>query len=78
MAQDFSRLEPSRIVVANDDAARRLARSLTISTVCADEILTAMVRDGVLTPRQAFNAHQAMTSAGLDPGDVRRSPNDFR
>lgn len=57
-----------RTVVANENAARELARSLSLATICADDILAAMLRDNVLTRKQASNAHRTMTDAGLDPG----------
>ena len=58
------------VVAANDDSARALAQRHGIRTATAADILRAAVRDGQLSPRQAFTMSRQMTETGCDPGDA--------
>jgi hypothetical protein len=66
----------SVVVVANDDAARSLARKLTIPTASAVDILRAFVKNKNITSAIAYRMYRDMVAV-VDAGDVIRSEADF-
>lgn len=66
------------VVAANDDAARALAAHHGIPTATAADLLQGAVRDGQLTPGQAFDMTRQMTAANCDVGDAIRDASYFR
>ena len=67
----------SVVAVINEDAARQLARSLDLPSVCFAEVLKAMCVDGALTTAAAFEGCQKLKRGFVDVGDVVESPRYF-
>ena len=65
------------VAVITEDPARRLARSMDISSVCFAEVLKAMCIDGALVASAAFGGCQKLKRGFVDIGDVVESPKYF-
>lgn len=66
------------VVAVNENPATAMAAADSIPTICAVDILSALVNDGALTAKKAFEHYRLWTSSGIDPGPVIiRSPADF-
>jgi predicted nucleic acid-binding protein len=64
---------PVVLVVTNDDAARALGEFIGLPVATAVDVLRALVADGELTKKQAYQVYRQMVAATVDPGEAVRS-----